>query len=108
MTNPKALRELCERDWLVIEVCHDFINRAMRCEPEDDSLADGHAQEYRDKEAAIRAVLAQRAALLDENAKLKALLGEACDIAWLALPDVPVDMSDEVNRIAAIRREGKL
>jgi hypothetical protein len=40
-----------------------------------------------------------------ENERLKALCLEACGIAWLALPDIPLDMSDEVNRIAAIKRE---
>ncbi len=38
----------------------------------------------------------------------RVLLGEACDLADGALPDVPCDMSDEVARIAAIRKEGGL
>lgn len=41
-----------------------------------------------------------------EASKLRALLREACDIAWSAIPNIPADMSDEYQRIAAIRTAG--
>ena len=52
---------------LVIDVCHDLINHAMRCDQEESSAM--YAQEYRDKEAAIRSVI-------DDLATLRATLAE--------------------------------
>lgn len=75
-----------QRD-LVIEVCHDLINRAMRDES-DPVPSTEYAAGHRAKEAAIRAMLDGYAEALEERERLRAAL-----TAWRA--DIEAACTDE-------------
>lgn len=92
MTHDELHHAKIDPEHLVIEVCHDLINRAMRCEVDDDFVGVDRNQlrtatDCRAKEAAIRGLLAERDQLREQLIDTQDALWKACSLATTHRPE---------------------